>query len=137
MYSLCIAKRSLIRRTISLTQLTLIAPLVMTLPRNDIQAQHRYGISLLPLISHWRDRLTSTCSSSAALEPLSRLIRSDVFETQVFKGMCQLLEAPNAPAGYPVQEWLSPHVLLVLTDILGRHGYSSETQHLVDKLVAS
>jgi len=109
----------------------------MNLPRNDIQAKRRYGVSLLPLISHWRDRLAVTCDSSPELKPLARFIRSDVLETQVFVGVCRLLESTTSPTRYPARDWLNPHVLLVLTDILCRHGFSTEAQHLVDKLAAT
>lgn len=109
----------------------------MILPRNDIQAQRRYGVSLLPLISRWRDRLVDTCEGDAKLVPLIRLIRSDVLESQVFKSMCLLLEVNSLPGGYLAKDWLSPHVLLVLTDILCSHGFPAETQHLVDKLTAA
>jgi hypothetical protein len=106
----------------------------MTFPRNDIQALRRYGVELLPFITHWRTRLVKGCSSDDSLNVLVQPLQSDLFETQVFVELCHSLDAILQRQSAITIEAISRHTLIAMTAQLCHRGLTGQVEQLVDKL---
>jgi len=106
----------------------------MTHPRNDIQALRRYGVELLPFITHWRTRLVKACSANEFLGVLVRPLQSDLLETQVFVEICHSLDAVLQRQSVITVETISRHTLIAMTAQLCRRGLTAQVEQLVDKL---
>lgn len=106
----------------------------MTIPRNDTQAQRRYGVELLPFIAYWRTRLVKGCTDDDVLKALIQPLQSDLLETQVFVEVCRSLDAFLVKQIPLTVETISRHTLVAMTATLCRSGWTPQVEHLVDKL---
>lgn len=106
----------------------------MTLPRNDEQAKQRYGVALLPVITYWRERLARGCERDPSLSELARVLRSDLFESLVFRELCDWLERTRPDPSFLSREVLTRHTLLAAATTLGARGYAAQVRRLVELL---